>query len=484
MNIIGKIFKCFMGKFLFLSIICVNLYAVEAYLENKDFKKGDRVRVYVDIIGEDHTFPRIDKLGEYEVVEILKDRKKEQINGKNVKKFRYILSFFPKKSMTIPSFKILLNEKEISTKPIKLNLLNQDEELFIIESKVDKTKVVKNELIKLSFRFKYKQRLKVSNVKIVTPSFNNFWIQGQNRLYTKIEDGIITEGIEYYLYPRKEGSHTLNGIKVIVEQKEDVYTEYNRRPEVIKEDKSFKSFISKDITIKVNELKDTPYAGTFKIKTHTSKKQMQGNETINMVLEISGYGNASDIKPFKLDIKNVTIVEDKMEVLAYKKSKPYWRFFQRVYITRPTDDFIIPAYEFKYYDTKTKQIKIKKTNKVEIKVTNPHIPKVLKGGDIKEIKDKKKGLILEIINILAGFFVGVLSVLLFQYLKTKKKQKKMYLYKTDKELLNQLLIHKGKDKKIDKIIHKLNDKIYKNQKVTISRKERKFIKKEIATYKS
>lgn len=469
------------GKICLIFIFSLNLFAASVYLEDEKIYKGEYATIIVEATGKKVLFKEVEEINGLEVVSLIRRFLDIEIDGEKQRKYKYFITFYPDKSMQIPPFEIEINGKKEKTQPIFLELDEMEEEPIQVNAFVDKTKVLNNELIKYSLRFKYKKTFEFSDIRLIDPDMENFWIQSKQRVPNLNTKDYIIMGIDYYITPQSPGILTIGKAKVKVEEEIKVFPKDDHSTSLTRPDDVPREFESNSMRIDVKEFTKSNFIGNFKIKTSINKKEMQGTDTLDMVIGISGTGNMSDIEPYEIDLDGVTLLSNDIKIHRFEKGgNPYWKHYQRISLTNPTKSFTIPSFSFNYYDIKTKEVKEINTKVIDILVHNPFIMESFRGGTIENIREE--GFILNILNIIIGFVAGISTILLIQYFLSRKTKKKIVLYKNNKEFLFDLMQYKGRSKDIDDLIKKLDDKVYRNIDHNISRKEIRKVKKELSKY--
>lgn len=468
--------KIFGSIFLFF-IYSTQLFGINAYLKEKTIYEGESASLVIHIEAKKINLKKLNDIAGLPIVEHKGESKYKIINGKKIKDIHYEVVFYPKENMIIPPLAFIIDGKREVTKPIKVTLKKNPNNLFTMKAFVNKNNPFQNEIIKYSLHFKYKNDIKLADYKFIKPDFAGFWLESIERLSTKKEGGFTTHRINYYLTAKETGELTIKPGTLEADQK----STFNSLRRYI----HTRTFDSNSVSIEVKALPPKiDLLGKFGIKTLVNKNEMEGNGILKLLIKIEGIGNVADIKPFSLNIKEAMITKEEPIIQKYSKNDNIsGNFMQYFSITNAKKDFNIPSFELKYYDLNTNSIKTVKSEPIKILVNNPIKDLSLKGGkeELKiENKEKiKEGLEMNIISILLGFLLGATFIISIQTFLKKKKSIKLYKYSNEKVLLQKLFSYKGLSENIDRLIIKLEKKLYLKQKVSISKKEIKIVQKEM-----
>ena len=177
MKLIGKIF--------FILLFSLNLFSATASLSVNKIEQGDRVVLILSASGESVEFPDIKEIAGFEVLSTGLSQSIEYINGKLNKKLEKHYEFMPTKSVDIAPFKIKVDNKEVKTNPLHVEVIKADlkNRKFLLEMKISKNEVMQFEAIKLEFIFKRDITQDVVDLRFLPPKFDNFWVkEGKKRL--------------------------------------------------------------------------------------------------------------------------------------------------------------------------------------------------------------------------------------------------------------------------------------------------------------
>ncbi len=479
-------------KILLLTILPFLLFGDVSLTAPDSFFKGDRVIFKITASGGDVKFPNIKNIDGLPVQNAGTSSSTTIING--VRKQELIKTFVivPNKDITIPSFKIAINGniEKTKSKKIKVKLVKKTiSSKYDLTIDINKKESYVGEDILFTLIFKYKKDTQLVDLNFYKPNFENFWIKELESKKQIIKDGYVVQELNYLLFPQKDGTLTIDPLRIdaiIPDNKTQNYGFFsNTSTKTI-------PIYSNKLNIKVKPLpKNIKLIGDFNISATIDKNSIKQGEAISYKLTIKGRGNLDDLDEIKLNIPNATIYDNPSKKEFNIANNLYGGIYKKTYSIVAQNDFEIPPVTLKYFDKKTKSIKIIKTKSYKIKVKGVVKKKatleVAKSKDItKDINTKSK--IIEkvittsdnqkIIFFILGVVFSSIVISLFIILKNKKIKKEdtplskqIKKANTKDELLKIIVVYINIDKQLDKIIYSLE-----NNMTTI---ELKKIKKDI-----
>ncbi|QKF82886.1 BatD family protein [Halarcobacter ebronensis] len=469
--------------FLFLS----SLYA-EVLLKAPDsFVKGEAYFFELEVSGESLKFPKIEKIDDFVVQEQGTSKSMQYINGNYSEKYIKRYMIVPDKSFTIPSFKFIIDDKEVYTKSKSISEKRVDKtdstdfDLTLIPSK---TSLYVGEELNIKLVFKYKKDLQITNLGFDKPHFENFWYKKLDNSNKRYEDnGFIVQELEFLLFPQKSGELSVGPLRVDVQ----MVNRANNTP--------FSFFTSLPVEKKIysNRLnfsvKSLPsnisLIGDFNIDATVDKQKIKEGESISLKLNIDGVGNFDDIQDIKLNIPNATIYDNKPEIKTNYTNRGYEGTYTKVFSIVPSESLVIPSIKIEYFDKKEKKIITKQSKSFKIEVEKSKEQKaVLEKSKEQTTKSLKESVVIEELSIrqrVEYFIFGIITTLfifglytLVKIQNSKKESKDAPLVslikraKTKNEMIKVLIPFLKKDEKLDKLIFECE-----------SQKDFKILKKEI-----
>ncbi len=455
---------------------------------------GDNAIFSITASGDDIVFPKIDEIGGYSIIDSSTSNIISIINGKTQKSITKTYIFKPSKDVEIPPFTIKIDGKEYQTKPAKIKVLQErpkgESDNFKIELKVDKKDAYVGEPITFSVLLKQKIGFSPDKLNITPPEFKNFWVKQIPNPVDYIEGDYNVREFKYIIYPQTDGNLTINPITAQIGKAVEVENE----PGGMFNDPFFKDIFkltttqykwskiaSNSVTINVKPLpQGVTLYGKFNIEARPDKFSTKANEPVNVKIKITGEGNFDDIDKFKPDITDAVVYADEPKVKTYfKDGKVFGEFTQNIAIV-PSKNFTIPPFKIKYFDKDLKRVVTKETKPIKIIVKpNPlanstqnskPVIEVAKGDtDLNgtKIKSSNEPRYLKYILLIIGAIIGFILGYTMPKLKREKRKKELPITKaikkakSNKEIFNLLLPYANQDEKLDEIIEKLEESIYK-----------------------
>ncbi|OPX27754.1 MAG: hypothetical protein B1H07_00910 [Campylobacteraceae bacterium 4484_166] len=478
-------FKIKLGKAIFLLVLPILLYSnVTISLDKTTAVKGDRVTLQLQANGSDITFPDIKQIANSGIISRSNNMQITFINGKTTKTKTQNYQFVVNKSATIGPYKVVVDGVTFMTKAIKLDVTDiqpsQQNDDFILQIQTDKQKVYVGEDIKLDVIFKYNQNISLRRIRL--PSFEQQEFNIQELKSSK--QPIVKDGFNIYIKSYLLTA-LVDGRLTIQNQKASIGLQHNDTDEFgffglsnIK----WKNIFSNKIDIEVLPLpQGVDIVGDFNISLDIDKNKTTSNKPINMSLKIEGYGNIDEIKEFKLNQPKQTVFSDKATIKKSLKDGKLYGVFEQKFSITSQDDYDIKPIIFRYFDSKTKEIKELRTKNISIKVaSNNNIKQkstILTKKQNKKPKPKHEDIYLKYIYLMIGFVIGMIVLSVVYILKEKIKENKIKKpiedkikkAKTDKELYRILLAYSNIEK-LSTVLKQLENNIYKKGKFKIDKK--------------
>ena len=441
----------------------------------KDVVRGEALFFSIEITGNDIVFPNFKTIDSYSVQEVSSSTSRNIINSQITKKVKKVYSLYPTKDFLFPDLKFVVDGKEYFSKEQNIVLKEPQKTIssnFELSLKADVKELYVNENFILTLLFKYKKNANIVDLSFEKPNFDNFWYKQLDDSKQYQEGDFVIQELKFLLFPLKKGILKINPLKI--------------NAQIVESNNSFSFFSNATSTVKIysNELEfnvnelpsNVNLIGKFDIKTQVDKVKIKQGEAISYKLEISGYGNIDDIKDIKLDLKDVTIYENKPIVKAKYEDEKYKGTYTKVFSIIPNKSITIPKINLEYFDKDLKSVVLKQSDEIKIEVI---ANKIVKQTELIqkpnfEVKEKEVVKIIEkvstkdrIIFFFLGLFVGILILGLYYYVikykyKSKKAEtsllKKIKKSKNKDELLKLLAVYIKIDSSLDKLIFKLEEK--------------------------
>lgn len=465
----------FFGKSILWVILCfTQLYAealVQTTLKNSSVFEGESATLTIRVKGEKVVLPKINSVNGNEVVERGGKIRTLESEGKDIKEYEYTIIFFPKESTTLETFPIVINGETYTTESLKLNVEPHPKPPYSIVYHLEKSTVAQNELFKITMKFCYDEGLGLNDIKIEHPSFEGLWVQSIEYRPTSVSSSnqVVYE-IDYYVYATKPGEVKIGATTISANQllREDLsQTQPNTNNAYSRTYK--RTFSSKATSLQVLDVSKSPYVGTFSLNAISDKKQLDGNETMLLAVQIKGYGNFDNLKPFTLSLPNATVIAHDPIVRSSRRINDVkeWEWIQRFSIGNAKSDIAIPRFELRYFDPATKRLELTSSQEIIIPVEHPIVDESIKGGGHEmrilpwyEI-EIFEGFSMHYLLFILGCIIGFIA---YHY---SQKLYRMWVYYrlffmplSYEELLRCFLPYKNQHSKIDKSIFVLEKRLY------------------------
>lgn len=359
---------------------------------------------------------------------------------------------------------------------VKATLAQKDEKdgkkAFIFKQTVDKTEVYVGEPVKLSYIFKQRLEVDLSEANFNAPSFANFWAKTTAKVPNRVEDGYNVYQINYLLYPQKSGVLKIESGRmdagVLVSRKKGYFNFQQAK---------WKTVYSNPLELQVKALPaGVETYGDYTFTVVADKNVTKTNEPINLTITIQGDGNMDDLDAFKIDVPDATVYAD-------KPLKNRGIFKQKFAIVSDRN-FTIPSLDFTFFNGKVQE-EHSREFKIEV-INNKKGAKVAgklekKTPEIQSVTEKvvvyqndKKSIM---ITALLAFLAGALTTWLFSRFRQRDKstsqepiEAAIKNAKDDKRLLTLLLPFVDKTPKMQELIKQLEENVYGGKSHTIDRK--------------
>ena len=491
-----------LGKICILTILFITgLFAdVKLTINTPAIYEGELASFTITSDIDDTSFPQINTIGNYNILNRASTTSRTYINGNYSKKVSYTYSFAPKKDVIIPPFKIKADGKTYETKAAKVSVIkanaSKDGEDFVLEIKADKKEVKVGESINLDVIFKYKIDSKIDKLQMNEPKLENFWIKKVGEADKSSENDYIVFTQKYILFPQKAGVYDLNSIEA------DIGKQIKRRIsndfmndsffndpffDAVTNRISWQKVNSNSLNLMVNPLPNKlELIGDYTLEKSVDKNEVEANQPVNLSINIKGVGNIDDIQKYTLHIDNVITYADEPKINSSFEGNEYKGTFSQKIALVAQSNYTIPKITLTYFDKDDKMIKTISSKDINIKVNNSNqnsskvkietsnnIPKVLNNTKVQKVeKDETTKYIILTIGIL---LMALALFIFFTKKKTNKKVEKDIIRlirraKNDKELFELLLPYSKKNKIVEDIQNQLEENLYKNAKNKIDKK--------------
>ncbi len=441
----------------YIILLPLALFASEVSVNvNKNILcKGERLIISITAHGKNIKIPTLEYISNYPVKQVFIENNIIAMNGKLEESITKTFVIIPDKNMTIPSFKVEVDNKLYITKPIKIIIQKptSSHKGFIFDLNISKDSIYLGDSALISITIKSKKEnvnfiklppFKIKNA-ILTPLQNN---SKKNQATYK-----------YIFHPLKSKTYTIGPIKAIVgiesiDKMKNRYFTFGIK--TIKE----KNIYSQTKTIKVYPIPKDTIFGDFNISLSIKNKKIEANSPNTATLRIKGCGDFYSLPNFSIKIPNATIYTTKPFLKTTFKNNHLCGIFEQNFTILAPHSYLIPPLTLKTFYNK--KINLKTTSPIQVNVLSPTI-----SSKEKIVYTKKYNLAFLILTFFAGAVIGTLVSYLIRKEDIFTKIKKA---KSDKELLKILLSFKCYIK-LQPYIEKLQSNIYNHTNYKIEKKE-------------
>jgi len=298
-----------------------------------------------------------------------------------------------------------------------------------------------NEPIVATFRLTYLNKSKPRYIKFEDLRSRDFLIKKVSES-KESDKNYTTISYNYIIIPQKSGSLEFR----------------YQRIKVARVEPKTSMIIWKELESKPKKIDVLPISNSNLIAgdlaLNVSKKELKNSAT-EIEITLKGVANFDDIEPFKLKLNSATIYSNKPKVeYNITKGVLFGRYTQK-FVIISSSDVKIDKFKFSYFNTNTKMVENLESKKIEIKSPN----------------SRKK---IDYLWLFIGVVAGVFLTVTFFYIKRVKRvlplKSKIKACVTRKCLYKILLpyAHIGE---LRDIIDKLENSIYLNSDIDVSKKE-------------
>ncbi|MFH1540874.1 MAG: BatD family protein [Elusimicrobiota bacterium] len=407
-----KSFKVFIFLFSIFCFLFTAIYAninIDASVDKNVINFGDSISLQVNVSGDvvNIPAPEIPQLIDFNVSSAGTSQNVSFINGRVSASLTYNYVLSPNKvgKFIIGSIKLVVAGKVYSTNPINIEVLgansavpqkqvnnqqlkidNDKAREIFINVQLGKQKVFVNEGVTYTFRFFTSKNL-LSNPEYHPPNFTGFMVEDlpPQRSYQAVINGKRYNVIEIKseLFPTAQGTYSL-GAASLIANIQDFSNDPFRDPF---NDDFFRGFFgsgksivvkSKQMNIEVIPLphdnKPTNFSGSvgnYNIDSNVDKTEIEVNSPVTLTVTISGEGNIKSISEPKFP--NIVGVRKYDTVSSVNISKTNYRIsgskiFKTVIIPERAGNFIVPEFEFSYFNCEKKKYESVKSTPIRVKV--------------------------------------------------------------------------------------------------------------------
>jgi|GEM_PF-6994330 len=477
-----------LGKISLLLLINLSAFAgLNVSVNKENITRGERVSFTIKVTGEGQVrVPPFDQLCGYDIEGRMQSRKDVYANGKRAQELSLIYTFMPERSCVIEAFPVTINDLEVMSEAININVSKMTitkNEPFLVSLKTDKDFVYVGEPFEMSVEFSQRQNITSLGEAISLPESKNIWIKSEHKGRLVIKDRQAKRTNVYALSAQQSGKLLLGPLRWDVKvrsQSKDYWGSFVARAKT-------RTFFSNELEIHVKPLPEgIDIVGSLDIQVHVDKNEINSGEAVNLTIIIKGRANIEDIPSFSIHLKGAQAFNEDPSVSHYLQGGKYFGSFTQKSALVAQKDFVIPSFSLSYMDTNTDTIKTISSQEIEIKVHNEEalidIPLKISRADIEDINRPT-----EVLNylqasflVLGGFILGLLVALLpWRRIFKSKNTRSKFAAKESKEVLQLLMSNMHKDPKIENLVKELSENIYEGKTHKIDKKTLKVLVKKL-----
>jgi len=462
-----------LGKIvILLSLLTSAVFAtVTAKVEPRDIYAGDSATYSLTITGSNVKKPELLEICGNDITASSSQTSIVSINGSYKKTYTLSYQFTPTKNCTIAPTEVEIDSKKELSNSVKVTIKPRSQDFkadFILSFIVPKKEYYIGEPFELTLLLKQRRGAEAVDSKYIAPDFKGFWVKSEKEA-KRVEKGDFTiTKVVYKLAPQREGTLHIEPAALKIAQRTGINNWGTFRPQV-----KWRTYYSNSIDITSKAVpKGAKIVGNFTLNASVQKKIVNPNEPVNVKITVQGEGNLEDIESFKPYIGNVNIFDEKIVINKNTLTQ------KLVFVG--DNNFTIPSFSLKYFDLKTKKVKILKTAPIKITVKGNALKKELKiqreEPSVKVIKaDDTKTVTVEKTNYLYiafAFFIGLTVGIFIMILKGAKRSSKNVKIdmKDEKTLLIKLLPFKDIDSDVANLVEILENNIYSKEKQNLDKK--------------
>jgi len=453
-----RIFLIILPLFLLASPLSINV-------NKKTITAGEELVITLSAQGTKIKFPNPQEIGGNTIVGVTNSENISIINGEMKETITKSFILYPQKSFIIPSFSVIIDGKTYHTKPIKINVIEpkQTKGDFELDINISKNNLFLGESAILTLKFT--KKADANSIQIQQPYIKNFLIKQINSKTIKESNKEILI-YKFLIIPQKTGVYKIGPfiaqVGILTKTQNDFFG-------FAIANVKYKNIYSNTLKIKVKPIPMNTVYGDFNISIK-AKTQIKADEPNSVKLILSGCGDFYSIKPFDLNIKNVTVYKHKPILnLKIKNNKLCGSYIQNFTILA-NNNYIIPSIKLNTFNGKIHTIS---TPKIKVKIIPIHKFKPKKTPPILKESNNfntnlKTIILIALISLIIGLLIGILLFKL--YIAFKQSEFTKIKKANEKELLNILKKYEENDK-IKEIMQKIEENIYKSANNKIDKKE-------------
>jgi hypothetical protein len=476
-----------LGKLLLFTIFTTKLLLgdVSAELEKDVIVQGTEARLTVTAYGDNIESPRLVNLGGTRIKGISTESFYNSINGVSTSGKRFHYRFAPDQNSTIESLKFVIDGVVEETKPLKIYVVEPNyssSDPFFVKISTDKKSYYQGEPIQLEVEYVEDLAKDVVDRRYTEPSGDGLWEKHKSGVKERKDKTKYYINMSYVYSAQQSGELQINSAQM------KIGTRVKRRDSwgFFFESAKWSEIVSNSLKLNIKPSPEK-IVGDFQISTIVDKDSINSGDSVNLTLTIEGAGNIEDIEPFKISLQNGIVYDEKPEVKQEFRDGRYYGVFTQKFALILDKNSTIPQVQLQYFNPEKEKIVIKRTPSIDISVNQPENPlmkseklEIERGVDkssvvndvqtVETVVDKTELYIVAVISFLGGsFLTALLFISPLKKFGVWKKFRK--LLNRDRELMKKALAKLHSDSEIVEVAEKLNSRIYRGEKVKISKQE-------------
>jgi len=485
-----------LGKAVLVMTLALQLIwadGVEAIVSSTEVVNGNPVQLQIKATGDDAQFPDIQMIDGHSVIGTNSANSSSYsfINGKmkSVHTTTRTYTFIPNQNVTIPSYEIQIDGKSYKTQPIEIKMvksnapLGQSDEVFSLQMRANKTKVMVGESLMVTVYFSLKNGVRLSQeIQYTAPGFPGF---------------IVTEGEEQNAYIK--GNHQIQEVRyILTAQKEGNFTATPAQAKVGIADRSrrdifgmsfgttWKQMASNALQIEVlPQEQESDLIGDFILNATIDAQEVKANKPVNLTVKIEGKGNLENFEFPKYEIDGVTVYSDEAKIETKVVDGELYSSYSKSFAFISEEDFSIPGRSFSMLTSEDHQLKelhvngydvtIKGSSASSLASNTPTTNGVVQTNIVQPSSLKEEGMQQKVAvkgiawwMLAAAFASGMLFMFLIRWLPGVTKGR-ANPYK-ESEALKILYGHMSEDTQIEEMVRKLYARKNGDKSVVIDKK--------------
>jgi len=457
--------------------------SAEVLLSDKEMVEGEAVFLSITTIeaGQSTPLPKIDSISGVVVDNVIHNKEFErvEVNGKEVMYHiqTMTLEFRPKKSLKIPPFQFLVDDKIVTTTALDLKVvkelsqLSSKDKYFSIRMKLEKQSVYMNEPTLLKVFFTQKSDVPIMKLDYTKPLFKDFFIKQVEREKKYKQGDMTVHELSYLLTPKKSGH-------LVVEPASIRVARLNRKLQDggwYRDVPLWSRLSSFSLPLEVKSLpSDIELVGKFKLKDNIDTLFVKANTPINLEISLKGEGSLLDYKGFNFDIPHVTVYSNDANRSSRVTNEKLQSHYIKQFVFISDHDFVIPAQKILVFNPHSKKMEKLETKSYSIQIdrgesivskTVVHSNKTTEESlspqerllDVKRRVTQQVQELPSYVWMIVSFFFGGVFVWLFRYVPSSfwKNFKSSKLGFSGYEALQILYPHIGSDIEVEVVVRQL-----------------------------